>query len=136
MDCTDIEAIRRVIEKYKIDTIYHLAALLSAVAEGNPQLILDLGEGLTDINIWTYAAYSFLKVEQLGSPIPEEELKDKIREALFRAAFEDISVEVFSRNQDIELDPAFLNLLKARKALLEGRVDEAENLVDRVNTCF
>ncbi len=102
------------------------------LAEGNPQLILDLGEGLTDINIWTYAAYSFLKVEQLGSPIPEEELKDKIREALFRAAFEDISVEVFSRNQDIELDPAFLNLLKARKALLEGRVDEAENLVDRV----
>ncbi|MCD6380670.1 L-threonine 3-dehydrogenase [bacterium] len=38
VDCTDIEAIRRVIEKYKIDTIYHLAALLSAVAEGNPQL--------------------------------------------------------------------------------------------------
>ena len=38
VDCTDVEAINRVVKKYRIDTIYHLAALLSAVAENNPQL--------------------------------------------------------------------------------------------------
>ena len=37
-DCTDIEAVNRVVVKYRIDAIYHLAALLSAVAENNPQL--------------------------------------------------------------------------------------------------
>lgn len=102
------------------------------LAEDNPQIILELGEGLTDINIWTYAAYSFLKVEQLGSPIPAEELKDKISEALYRAAFEDFSLEVLSSNQDVELDPTLLHLLEARRALLSGRVDVAERLVDQV----
>ena len=38
VDCTNVEAINRVVKKYRIDTIYHLAALLSAVAENNPQL--------------------------------------------------------------------------------------------------
>ena len=38
VDCTKIEQIRKVVEKYKIDTIYHLAALLSAVAEAKPNL--------------------------------------------------------------------------------------------------
>ncbi len=102
------------------------------LAEDNPQIILDLGEGLTDINIWTYAAYSFLKVEQLGSPIPEQELKDKISEALYQAAFENFSMEVLSGNQDVEIDPSLLHLLEARKALLNGRVDVAERLVDQV----
>lgn len=102
------------------------------LAEGNPEIILELGEKLTDINIWTYAAYSFLKVEQIGSPIPPEELKNKISEALFHAAFEDFSLEVLSSNQDIELDPALLHLLEARRALLSGRVDVAERLVDQV----
>ena len=38
VDCTDIEAVNRVVKNYQVDTIYHLAALLSAVAENNPQL--------------------------------------------------------------------------------------------------
>ena len=38
VDCTEVEAVSRVVKKYRIDTIYHLAALLSAVAENNPQL--------------------------------------------------------------------------------------------------
>ena len=38
VDCTDIKAVNRVVVKYRIDAIYHLAALLSAVAENNPQL--------------------------------------------------------------------------------------------------
>lgn len=38
VDCTDIYALVQVVKKYQIDTIFHLAALLSAIAENNPQL--------------------------------------------------------------------------------------------------
>ncbi len=38
VDCTDAEALANVLKKYEIDTIYHLAAILSAVAEANPVL--------------------------------------------------------------------------------------------------
>lgn len=38
VDCTDAEALANVVKKYNIDTIYHLAAILSAVAEANPVL--------------------------------------------------------------------------------------------------
>jgi len=38
LDVTSLDAIHAVVEHYKIDTIYHLAALLSAVSEKNPQL--------------------------------------------------------------------------------------------------
>ena len=38
IDCTDLEAITQVVKRYQINTIYHLGALLSAVAENNPQL--------------------------------------------------------------------------------------------------
>lgn len=38
IDCTDINTIEGVVKEYKVDTIYHLAALLSAVAEAKPQL--------------------------------------------------------------------------------------------------
>ena len=38
VDCTEAKALSDVVEKYKIDTIYHLAAILSAVAEANPVL--------------------------------------------------------------------------------------------------
>jgi len=37
MDCTDCSHIDRVIKTFKPDTVYHLAALLSAVAEEKPQ---------------------------------------------------------------------------------------------------
>ncbi|MDH5781144.1 MAG: L-threonine 3-dehydrogenase, partial [Dehalococcoidia bacterium] len=42
IDCTDINTIKEVVKKYKVDTIYHLAALLSAVAEAKPQLAWDV----------------------------------------------------------------------------------------------
>jgi len=38
VDCNDAKAIANVVKKYEIDTIYHLAAILSAVAEANPVL--------------------------------------------------------------------------------------------------
>lgn len=38
VDCVDAKALANVIKKYEIDTIYHLAAILSAVAEANPAL--------------------------------------------------------------------------------------------------
>ncbi len=42
VDCTDINVVRNVVKKYDIDTIFHLAAILSAVAEANPQLAWDV----------------------------------------------------------------------------------------------
>jgi len=42
VNCTSMDAISNIVKKYKIDTIYHLAALLSAVAENNPQLAWDV----------------------------------------------------------------------------------------------
>jgi len=38
IDCLDAQEIYTVIKKYKIDTIFHLAAILSASGEKNPQL--------------------------------------------------------------------------------------------------
>ena len=38
IDVTNKEMIEAVVKKYEIDTIYHMAALLSAVGEKNPQL--------------------------------------------------------------------------------------------------
>jgi nucleoside-diphosphate-sugar epimerase len=37
VDCTDIRALAEVAKKYNVDTIYHLAAILSAAAEEKPQ---------------------------------------------------------------------------------------------------
>ena len=37
MDCTDLKGIQRVVRKHDVGVIYHLAALLSAVAEDRPQ---------------------------------------------------------------------------------------------------
>ena len=38
VDCTNINEVAQVVKKYKIDTIYHLAAILSGVAEAKPNL--------------------------------------------------------------------------------------------------
>ncbi|MEA3313445.1 MAG: L-threonine 3-dehydrogenase [Caldisericota bacterium] len=38
IDCAEIDTIEEIVKKYKIDTIYHLAAILSAVAEVKPKL--------------------------------------------------------------------------------------------------
>lgn len=45
VDITDAARIAEIVDKYKIDTIYNLAALLSAVAEAKPQLAWKIGVG-------------------------------------------------------------------------------------------
>ncbi|MFC1955252.1 NAD-dependent epimerase/dehydratase family protein [Chloroflexota bacterium] len=45
VDVTNIEAIADIVKKYDIDTVYHLAALLSAVGEKNPQLCWETNMG-------------------------------------------------------------------------------------------
>lgn len=45
IDATDINQIADAVKKYKIDTIYNLAAILSATAEKNPKLGWDVGMG-------------------------------------------------------------------------------------------
>jgi nucleoside-diphosphate-sugar epimerase len=42
LDVRDASALDRIVEEYRCDTIFHLAALLSAVAEENPQLAWDV----------------------------------------------------------------------------------------------
>ena len=42
VDCTDMDALGKVVKKYDIDIIYHLAAILSAVGEAKPQLAWDV----------------------------------------------------------------------------------------------
>lgn len=45
VDITNPQQIAAAVDKYKIDTIYNLAALLSAVAEAKPQLAWKIGVG-------------------------------------------------------------------------------------------
>jgi nucleoside-diphosphate-sugar epimerase len=50
VDITDAKQIAEAVAKYKIDTIYNLAALLSAVAENKPQLAWKVGmDGLFNV---------------------------------------------------------------------------------------
>jgi nucleoside-diphosphate-sugar epimerase len=45
LDCTSQRQIQEALRRYEIDTVYHLAALLSAVAEQKPQVAWDLNMG-------------------------------------------------------------------------------------------
>lgn len=45
LDCTRAKRIQEVVRRYEIGTIYHLAALLSAVAEQKPQVAWDVNMG-------------------------------------------------------------------------------------------
>ncbi len=50
IECLDINSILKVTKDYQIDTIYHLAALLSATAEHNPKLAWNVNmQGLINV---------------------------------------------------------------------------------------
>ncbi len=50
LDVTDIDALTKIVQDFRIDTIFHLAALLSAVAEKNPQTAWKINmEGLQNV---------------------------------------------------------------------------------------
>ncbi|WP_430233622.1 L-threonine 3-dehydrogenase [Nitrosomonas communis] len=50
LDVTDIDALTTIVQDFHIDTIFHLAALLSAVAEKNPQIAWKINmEGLQNV---------------------------------------------------------------------------------------
>ena len=50
VDVTDVEMIAAAVKKYRIDTIYNLAALLSVVAESKPKLAWKIGiDGLWNV---------------------------------------------------------------------------------------
>ena len=42
VNCVDIKQVDDIVKKYKVDTIIHLAAILSAVAEAKPNLAWDV----------------------------------------------------------------------------------------------
>ena len=50
IDVNKIETVEEIVKKYDIDTVYHMAAILSAVGEKNPQLCWDVNMNGT-INI-------------------------------------------------------------------------------------
>ncbi len=45
VDCTELRQVQEVVRRYDIDTIFHLAALLSAVAEEKPRVAWELNMG-------------------------------------------------------------------------------------------
>jgi len=45
LDCTHFQRVQEVVRRYDIDTIYHLAALLSATAEDKPHVAWDVNMG-------------------------------------------------------------------------------------------
>jgi len=101
------------------------------LAEGNPETIIQLGVKLTDIDIWTYAAYFYLMADKIESPPSPEKMKNRISEALYYAAFEEFSLDILT-GPEIELDHSLRQLLEARKALLTDKIDDAERLVNQV----
>jgi nucleoside-diphosphate-sugar epimerase len=45
LDCTKLSAVQEVVRRFEVGTVYHLAALLSAVAEERPQVAWSLNMG-------------------------------------------------------------------------------------------
>lgn len=74
-DVTNPEQLENIIKKYKIDTIYNLAALLSVVAESKPQLAWKIGvDGLWNVlelaRIYNCAVFTPSSIGSFGKGTP------------------------------------------------------------------
>jgi len=77
VDCTDIHTTAKVAQKFKGDTIYHLAALLSRVAEENPQLAWKINIGglynvLEVAREYKYAVFTPSSIGAFGPTTPQD----------------------------------------------------------------
>ncbi|MDR1202303.1 MAG: NAD-dependent epimerase/dehydratase family protein [Tannerellaceae bacterium] len=85
VDITNDKQIADVVSKYKIDTIYNLAALLSAVAEAKPQLAWKVGmDGLFNVlevaREYTCAVFTPSSIGVFGNNTPKDNTpQDTIR---------------------------------------------------------
>lgn len=73
LDVTNVDLIEELVEKYDIDTIIHLAALLSAVAEAKPQLAWELNMGglMNTLEVARTYGLSFFTPSSIGAFGPE-----------------------------------------------------------------
>ena len=85
LDCTNAEAVRDAVADERIDTVYHLAALLSATAEGMPQKAWDVNmNGLFVIleaarehgcDVFTPSSIAAFGPETPNDPTPQETIQ-------------------------------------------------------------
>lgn len=78
LDVRDSGAVRKIAEKHKINTIYHLASILSAPAEKNPSLAWDVNmNGLSNIleaaRIFRCSFFFPSSIGAFGSSTPSED---------------------------------------------------------------
>jgi len=77
-DCTDRNAMEALVLRHDVDTIYHLAALLSAVAEAKPQMAWDINmQGLTHMleicRIHNCALFTPSSIGAFGPDTPKDD---------------------------------------------------------------
>lgn len=85
LDCTDAAAVDAIVAEEDIDTIYHLAAILSATAEGVPQKAWDVNmSGLFfmleaarehDCDVFTPSSIAAFGPETPGDPAPQDTIQ-------------------------------------------------------------
>ena len=54
LDVLDKRGLENVVKKHNIGVIYHLAAILSAAGEKNPNLCWDVNMNFAQNNVWTH----------------------------------------------------------------------------------
>lgn len=86
LDVTNKESMLELAKKYEVDTLIHLAALLSAVAESKPQLAWDLNMGglMNALEVARELDLKFFTPSSIGSFGPGTPAKDTPQDTLQR----------------------------------------------------